>query len=248
MKIPEEQFELIVKYVDADLQEAERESFNELMLSSEPFRKELLEVEMIIASIKAIAHKQNVQRVKNIIRKLDEDKKTKRHKKLRTPARLGIAASITLLALFTYLGINRSNPVDKSSIFQTYYEPYPSGRNFRNNAKVSKGLEYYGNRQYEKAIPILETEMKDPGASELIELYIANSYLMTGRFAEAEKVLKSAGVTEAGTLTNQYMLWYLGLTLIQLEKEEEAKEQFRKLSQKGGIYEQEAKAILEVLE
>lgn len=246
MRVPEEQFELIVKYVDADLQESEKESFEELVISSEPFRRELMEVEMIIESIKAIGHQQNVQRVKNIIHKLDAEKSTKKRKSRIIPIRLGIAASITLLTFFSYF-ISRSSSTGTKSIFKSYYEPYPSVRLFRNEVETSKGMQLYGSQQYKEAIPLLEAERDQQKNDKLLELYIANSYMMTGRYAESEKILKNSKAKTAETLIDQYIYWYLGLTLLQMEKKEEAATVFQKLSVDGGIYEMESKAILESL-
>ena len=248
MNIPEEQFELIVKYVDAELHEAEHDSFNELMLSSEPFRKELMEVEMIVASIKAIGHRRNVERVKNIIQQLDEDKRKKKRYRLRPPLKWSIAASVSLVVILSFLGINRSISTGSDSIYDIYFEPYPTGRLFRNDTKVSEGLELYWSGQYRKAIPVLEAELSQKRDFELLELYIANSYMMSGRFIEAEKILKSTKVSQAETLTDQYILWYLGLSLVQLGKNAEAVVLFRKLSNEGGIYEREAREILDLLE
>ncbi|MEL6562751.1 MAG: hypothetical protein AAFQ94_31570 [Bacteroidota bacterium] len=247
MRVPEEQFELIVKYVDADLQESEKESFNELVISSEPFRKELLEVEMIVASIKAIGRQQNVKRVQNIIQKVDSKKETKRRRNRRLTVRLGIAASITLLTIFSFFSINRSNLTGVKSIYESYYEPYPSARLFRNEAETSKGMQLYGSQQYEQAIPYLEAERKQQEGNQLLELYIANSYMMSGRFAESEKILNNTKATAAETLIDQYIYWYLGLTLLQMDKESEAMIQFRELAKEGGIYEKEATAILKAL-
>ncbi|MEO1256570.1 MAG: hypothetical protein AAFY41_17010, partial [Bacteroidota bacterium] len=122
MNIPEEQFKLIVKYIDKDLRDNEKELFDELMLSSEPFREELIEVELIIASIKAIGHRKNVQRVRGVMQKLDEQKKKENRQNLKAPIRLSIAASITAILIFAYLGITQKDNTSPETIYQTYFE------------------------------------------------------------------------------------------------------------------------------
>lgn len=248
MNIPEEQFQLIVKYIDADLAADEQPLFNELMLSSEAFRKELIQVELIISSIKAIGHAENVKRVKNIIKRYDLQEREKKRKKRRLPIRIGIAASVSLILIFAYLGINHQAADSREAIYQAYFEVYPVSSTFRNDSQLSEGLALYQQKEYEAAIPLLQKEAELSKDNQQAAIYLANAYLMTDQFEMAEEVLQGLHISEHKNLSDQNIMWFLGMAQLRLNKQEEAALQFRKLVNTEGYYSEDAKVILEKME
>ena len=204
-----------------------------------------MKVKMIIASVKAVNRKQNIERVKNIIKKQNPERKRLIRKKwFKVPAKFGIAASILTLITFTHMIFSTNDKLSQEAFYMTYYEPYPVYATFRNETKISNGLQFYKNKQYEQAIPILKYEYNLSKNDKTI-IYLANAYMMTEQYQKAENILKSAKVRNANSLSGRYIIWFLGMTQIRLKKETEAITQFNKLVETDGIYNEEAKLITE---
>jgi len=74
-ELPEKQFELIMKHVDKELSASESVQLNELVLTSEAFRHELMVAKSIVAGIKAYAKKERADSIRKVINELGADDK-----------------------------------------------------------------------------------------------------------------------------------------------------------------------------
>ena len=160
--------------------------------------------------------------------------------------RYGAAAIITMALListsliyFMYL----DHPSDQ--LFDKYYKPYPIASSTRGiNLTPSEIIEAYQEESYEKVILLYEAlELKEAKT----QMIYANSLLLAGRPDKAELVFRELARGPDPDI-RQYANWYLALTLLKAEKNEQAKSQLIKLINEKMIHMSDAQNLLRELE
>ena len=93
------------------------------------------------------------------------------------------------------------------------------------------------------SIPYLKDFAGD-SSNRLGKIFLASALLETNKIKEAIKVLKEINPNENGVYLKQYKSWYLGLAYLNDQKIEQATDLFKSLNYSGGVYENESKEIL----
>ena len=149
-----------------------------------------------------------------------------------------VAASI-LLGFFIF----RSEPVDHSSLFDTYFKSYPnllSTRQSADNRPMAAAMDYYVKGDFAKASELLKDQPLD---NDTTLLYLGTALLGAGQTNEALNTLseiKQNIFTEAST-------WYQALGQIRLGNTQLARALLKELPETS-TYADRAKALLAALE
>ncbi len=251
MSVTEEQLELIIKYIDQDLNEDEHKLFKDHKQHSDKFRQELEKTELLKAGIQAVEKAAEIDRIKSIFREFDQEKKVVPVQKLSHSkiTLYGIAATIALIAAMTYVLIWQSESNDPASIYAAYYDPFPADSETRSDQANKKAMQYYEAARYEEAIPLLKEEMNNTD-NLFSPVYLANAYLQTGEPEKAIEVLQPIveKTSKEKSYSTQFYQWYLGLAYLKSNREPEAGNVFRILARMEGIYGDKSREILKRLD
>lgn len=242
----DKEYEIIIKYLDGNLDEEEKFSFDQLMENSEEFRKELRDTEEIIATLKVSDRIHRFQKVKEAFTEFEsEHGKPVKNSGNGIYWLSGIAASLALLILGYLYFFDVTNQANSQELYAQYYEVFPldEGSIRNEEADLATGLQLYMKAQYSEAIPYLEDLIGQNNAI-INSIYLSNAYLKTQEFEKAEQLLRNLDSQQQNTVMNRYTKWYLSLTLLVQDKIPEAKESLKELSETSGIYQEEASEIL----
>ncbi len=236
---------IIIKYLDGNLDEAEKITFNQLIKNSEEFRKELENMEVIIASLKVSDRIRRFKEAKDFFQELDQKNyKSSNIRKSRAYWTIGAAATIAFV-LIAYLFLI---PSDKSTqpkeLYAQYFEVFPLSESLRKSQDLPLGLSAYKGGDYEKVIFYLDKPHTTDVLDVPVSIYLANAFLITSRYEKAEDRLSQALLDTTDPLHKHYLHWYLGLTQLALGKTGEANKTLAKISQESGPFQIKAKRVL----
>ena len=243
MSISEEQHRLIIRYLDQDLSEEEGHLFDAYLRDSPDFRKELESSQILIAGVKAVEKAEEIAQIKNAFKEFDVAAKREKSVSKRRIITLGIAASIVMAMCISYLFL-REGSLDKSlALYQEYYEVFPAEAQTRSGQTSRDALLFYENGQYIEAISLLQTQ-PSVSSDPLIPIYLANAYLQTNEPEKAISILKDHLPPEKEGYTAQFYHWYLAMAHLKSGQTEKAVAVFSFLTERKGIYQQQAAELL----
>ncbi|MEL6557527.1 MAG: hypothetical protein AAFQ94_05040 [Bacteroidota bacterium] len=250
MSVTEQQYELIIKFIDQNLNEKEQVLFDTYLQSNEAFRIEVEQTEVLTAGLKAVEKANEIDRIKGLFDEFDAETNNQSVKQLnlRRLVLPGIAASIVLLAA-VIIFFNKKQPVnDTLAIYQSFYQVFPATTEKRSGKEGEAAMRYYEAGEYSKAIPLLIKPDRDTD-DLLTPIYLANCYLQVDKPDSAVSVLENASKKlDADTsFTGQFHRWYLGLAYLKSGKKKEAEDIFLSIAQTKGIYQEKSIEILELL-
>jgi len=252
MSISEEEFQLIVKYVEKDLSEHEQILFDKSLDTSPEFKEEVRVMEGLVAGVYANVRTNEFEDIKNAFEKFEEEDKkaetspTKKGKVINLYKTIGIAASLTLILLVSYFVFFQSK-VDHQEVYLSFYEPYPAYNLRSDGENENQGILNYRLNLYEKAIPFLIDALASEN-NQRYQLLLANAYMNTGAYDKANNILKSLAMDDRDKIMQQNASWYIGLLYLKTGRIEEAKSEFSKLISNGNSYKNQAINILNELE
>lgn len=245
MSISEEQYQLIVKHIDQTLSDQEQQQFDLQVTESEAFRKELEQMQVLIAGVKAVEKAEEIAHIKDAFATFDQERKPVQKRSRRKLFQLGVAASVILMVCLAYFLRYAAAP-DPVAIYDHYYEVFPASAETRSGKRSLEALRSYENGQYKAAIPLMEALVQD-SIDAVFPIYLANAYLQVDDPENAILVLEKGYSASDTAYSTQYYRWYLGLAWLKAGDQRRAREVFTRLSQQEGIYRQESKEILEQL-
>lgn len=260
MSLTAKEISLIQKALDKELSAEERQEVSELKQVSESFREELQLQKAIVSALKAKEKAAKIAFVRNLVLSddavegIDEEPGVRKSgsEKEKAPVRftgtyLKIAATITLLlisalAIVFLMGNNKS----PEELYADYYEPLDATISTRSDTdtKISDPLKVYGEGDYASAVEVLKQAINQPEAPIALQVYLALSLLETNREDEAISIFERLRKEYPYDFVGQHAAWYLAL--IDLQKDAgSAQKQFEAIVNQGGIYESQARKLLE---
>ena len=269
MELSEKETELIRKFFDDELSDAELGELKGLENSSADFKEELLTQKAIISSLKAQEKARKMEAVKKLVsaKKIEiEDLGDENDGVSETPViplskpdsinennrdsgfsfYYKIAAAVVVLIVAGIVLMNQFSGTTPDELYLSYYEPLDasvSTRSYTEDGDVTS-LEHYQKGDYEAAVSSLKASIQKPEALPSLKVYLGISQIETGRFNEAVETFKEIYADNPNDFTGQHAEWYLAL--IQLKKDPvKAKQQFLKIAEQGGVNEREAEGVLE---
>lgn len=255
MALSDNDLALIMRHIEGDLDTEEQKQYATLFESSEEFRQEVLEAEAIVAGINALERQKEVEEINDVFKGFDASVKEDRSsntidesdgKKTNSYWQLGIAASVSIILIVSYIAFFQSPDITTDQIYADSFAPFPFS-DARNNGDVSVGLTLYKAGKYEQSIAALRQESNNAD-EKMTRIYLANALLITNQVAGAIEVLEQTDAGQAEQFLVQYRSWYLGLAYLKNQQLIKATEQFSKLTYPGSLYEKEAKEVLEMME
>ncbi|AXG70646.1 type III secretion low calcium response chaperone LcrH/SycD [Kordia sp. SMS9] len=215
--------ELIQKYIQDSLSEAEKTQFEALLQDDLTFAKKVAEHENIHKAIKA-AEK---QQLKSHLQQLETTQSEQ--KPLRTPFQKNtrLAIAVVLLLFFGLMGnyiIQQANV--NENLYATYFEPYPNAlqpvtRGQNDSDLLSIATQAYEAKNYEKAIEtfdLIQAGFDNPSTE--ISFYKAMSLLNLGNEQESLDILRE--IKHRKTRFTPQIYWYGALIHVKFEENEKA--------------------------
>ena len=166
-------------------------------------------------------------------------------KKRRLYQVMAIAASLSLIAIFSYQMFNLSR--NDSEIFLKYYKPYYNVVDDpQRNTSIPPGdasvFQLYDKGEYNKAIAGLRSALAINPTNHEASFYLGLSHLAMDQPDSAVLYLNKGA--QQGSAFSEPAQWYLGLAYLKSGKIEMAKKVFTAISNKPGGYRDRAEAIL----
>ena len=142
--------------------------------------------------------------------------------------------------------MNSKSGHNSESIYAANFEPYPNNITTRatsqNSTSLNTALNHYDANDYELALKEFEAIASQ---SDTVAFYTGITQLALGNFQSAEEKFEQVK-KQSQSIYNVQAQWYLGLTLLRLDKNIKAKRTFQKLKQENpnSIYANKANQIL----
>lgn len=240
----QENLDIVDRYLEGNLSEQERTTFEERLLHDEVLRQQVDEMKLIRAGIKHASRKAALQNLKA----LESTLPPVNNNGLTLWANTWLqAAAVLLIGLVTYALWPAA--VDEQALFATHFEVYPNiimptVRGEMPNDSTLKTLAFraYDQKQYEEAAVLFDRiDTKDVD----ILFYLGNCYLANSQAEKAlslfEKVLSEYEVFD------EQAEWYIAASYLKLEERERARQALEKVVTRNGAYKEKAQIILEKL-
>jgi tetratricopeptide (TPR) repeat protein len=154
------------------------------------------------------------------------------------------AASIAAFVFSGYWFWSQANAPKLSPLVLANFEPYPAlgiHKGGGDKGIADEALQTYSNKEYKKAIPLLEQGFQLKKDS-LFLFYQGVAYLGNGQAELAQTILKN--LQGADTVPTESVTWYLALAYIQSGQKEQALALLENLKNTEGRYQQKAIDIL----
>lgn len=216
-------------YLKDELSELEKEAFESALFTDEALRQDFEAYRKDVTVAKALG-------VRDELKGLMEDKKSRKRTKLRYWLPLGIAAVFIIILIA--LPRSANSPQD---LFQEYFEPYPNAVSGRSGQHALQGaMAHYGAGKYEKAIE----EFSSISISDTLLFYNAVSFLAINKPEEALSDFDQVGSESAFYLPT---VWYKSLGFLLLGQSDSASVYLKKI-EPGNVRFESAAALLNQLE
>lgn len=239
--------ELIDAYLRGELTESEMAEFDNRLKSNPDFQVEFQEMKLIRDSVREEVKFQVLQSLKNQEDSIQKRQITKTHTTMKKY--ISIAACLVLIVSLTYFGFsNNATLVNGTQVFDDYYQPYTNLAtgtvrgadtdlvDLKSNAYYAYDLGNYAEAA-EGLTKLLETEKS---AANYFYLGIAN--IEIGELASAIHNLNTV-FTSYEEYTEQAQ-WYLALTLLKQNEQDQALSNLIDLSINGESYKEKSLEIL----
>ena len=235
--------ELIEKYVNGEMSDAERKAFEDNLTDDTKLANELLSYQKSRLAIKAAIR----QEIREDTGKALQDWKNKKKRRTRRIYRWSIAATILLItAIGISFFIGNKQTVSPDQLFAAHFE-LPKVSNIRTNSSDHPIFEQAVTAFYEKSfttvLDLLSPQATDPDISLSSDalIMLGVSHLALNNLSQAINVLQK--VDSSGSLY-QDAEWYLALAYLKNGQTNEAKQILGKIAQTPRHFKrQEAKEI-----
>lgn len=238
--------ELIQKYIQDSLSEAEQAQFETLLQNDLDFAAKVAEYENVHKALKANER----DALKSHLQHLEATESE--NETLRTPFQKNIrlAIAVVLLLLFGLIGnyiIQQANV--NENLYATYFEPYPNGlapvtrgQNASQNV-LQKAMGFYESGNYEKAAKLLENALTtmDILTTEIL-FYKAMCLLNLKKEKEALDILRE--IKHEKTHYTSQIYWYGALIHIKFKENEKALKALEYMDSIKTTYKAKERAIL----
>ena len=243
-KIPkskEMMHELIEKYFENQLTEAEKLEFDKLLAEDADFKQEL----EFYSELKNAVTVSERQKLKKEIQQFE----TVSNRPVFHLKRYFPYAAVLLVMLTLWFVLFSNNTTSNTDLYNSYFDAYPNTEisNTRSDINEKTALEEafiaYDLEEYAKANTLFDLALKISRA-DYIQFYKAMSLMKLEQHTEALEILQNVNWSEA---YNEKALWYKSLCHLKLNQIKEAKKELTILIKKGTFKNTEAIELLDKL-
>lgn len=243
--------EEIEGYIYNNLSEQQMSLFEDELIRNKDLSDE---VDLIKGIDRAIQETDIMQLRNNLKHIAEENTKNKQKEQLitgkfwhRKTAMSVVAASLILLLGIT--GLIRYTSDD--DIYRNFYTKYETAGISRASGSApdqtfALALQKYNKQDYESALNLLQEVLSKDQNNIAGHFYSAVSLQELGKYNKAIKEYEIV-VVDKDNLFIEQAEWYIGLCYLQTKDEKKAIQQFRKIADSNGFYQQKAAAILRKL-
>ncbi|NSW93780.1 MAG: tetratricopeptide repeat protein [Bacteroidales bacterium] len=238
----------IERYINSEMNEAEKEWFEKELKTNEQLRKEVIlrkKTDEVLKNQEILDLRMKL----NSIRQKDEANapvgSTRKRPSLKYAAAVSILAVIGILALFTNRKMSTEELFDK---YHKLYEPATEVRSGQSNIEsdFATALEYYNVHDYRNAaIYFSKVTEKDPGNMHSTLLYGISSF-ENSNYPEAEKSFNRV-IDDADNLYIDHAHWYLALCYLKTSEKDKAIGELNYIKKSTSLYSRDAAKILKRL-
>lgn len=235
MSLNEKQIGQFDDYLSADSSRLDKLAFEDRLKSDQLLKENF---DNYSNSVEAIITLGVGEEMKSIIRKNKAQKK---------PSYLtGIAASVSLLLLSALLYQAYFSSPSNEELFESYFQPYSIGQNFRGSNQVDLGLLAYQNGDYQSVLKTIEhSAPKKLDDSSL--LMLGNSYLLLNKPNESISLLGHINGKDSQIL-RQNAEWYMALAYLKQKNIPETTLRLKKISTGNHLFSLKAQDLLDELQ
>jgi hypothetical protein len=206
---------LIEKYFENTLTEAEREHFEDLLQNDTEFASEISFQE----SLKIALIKNEREALKKTLQSFEQPKRKEKFKYKWFAA----ASIILLLGMGTWFGMQNNDPVQ---LYQEFYQTYPNvvAPTVRSEVELDEkasAFYEYDNKNYRLSFDLFSKLYKE-GKDDYALFYASLSLMELQKYDEAIKMFNLFDLNKNNPFT-PYIKWYKALCLLKLNKVAEAK-------------------------
>jgi len=253
--------ELIERYLNGELNEAERSEF-ETRLEIDPVLAHDLRFAQSFSELEEreeeLLFRENLSAIIHDIKKEDESAHTKDEHLNLNPERKAIllfskyriaalfVILLSIVALLFYLV--RSSDTKEDRLFAQYFQPYSVDFISRSEndslAVLNHAFIAYENSDYITAIQLFEKNLSDFPAYEIASFFLAMSLIAESEYSKAEAYLIKLAENPSGSF-NEQAEWYLALIALKTGKDRQTLIHiFRKIAESGKYKSDEAAKII----
>ncbi|MBN1116970.1 MAG: hypothetical protein JXA77_07195 [Bacteroidales bacterium] len=165
--------------------------------------------------------------------------------KVRRRTILSTASVVVLFVLATTFFLNRN--FSNLRLLNSYYQPVEATVNVRaaniENNELAEAINYYNSKKFNEAIIIFEELLKENSSMMGLNLYSGISHLETQNYTTAHKRFQTIIDNKPNPFVES-ATWYLGMSYLMTNRNQEAKQRFDELASKEGYYQEQAKELL----
>jgi hypothetical protein len=138
-------------------------------------------------------------------------------------------------------------------VFEAYYTPFQvTGETRAANGRITAAISpelvrFYTNNDYENAIPILESTLKQYPTDSKAMLMLSCAYIQSNRAVMAEKILRTPISENDSLLFSETFKWYLALAILKQNRTADARTVLQQIHNENGLYSARAKEIIDLL-
>ncbi len=245
----------IEEYIDNELEEALVSSFEEELANNEGLAEEVRlsrEINEAIGENDIMALREKLKEIKAAE---DESESRQLHGiiPLKLKKAIWYAAVASVLIVF---GLNitfQNQSWSPPALYNEYYNPVDINPGVTRSAAlaeerlINQALVDLNNKDYEKALVQFNDILAKDAQSAVGNFYSGAIFQQKGQFDKAIQYYTNV-IRQGDNLFVEQSEWYIGLCYLNRNEKEKAIRQFRKLSWKGGYYQQQSNEILKKLE
>lgn len=229
-------FENITRYLDQEISEEARETFEAQMTSDISLRQAVAEVvAMRLALGEAIEEGLHTEtRIVSM--------------KKQNWLYLGAAAVVILIGLF--LGLPTTKKLEPLALYEKYYAPpiLPNFRDEESNDTWAKACLAYDQQKFEEAVPLLKSVLEDSLFAFRVTAHLAFGIAQI-EIGALEPALSSLDNVPNTSALGQEAQWYRALVLLRLGQIEDARKALEKITTDPAHYRKDkAEELLQQLE
>jgi hypothetical protein len=240
--------EEIEGYIYNELSEKQLALFEDELIHN----KDLLAEVDLVKGIDLAIQENDIMQLRNNLREITEENSIKKQKEQSITGKFWhrrTAISVVAASLILLLGITGLiKYTSEDNIYRNYYSRYETAgisrsSNALTDATFARALQKYNKQEYESALNLLQQVLSKDQNNVAGHFYSAVSLQELGKYHSAIKEYEIV-VVDKDNLFMEQAEWYIGLCYLQTNDEKKAIQQFQKIANSKGFYQEKAVAIL----
>ncbi len=240
---------LISKYLEGELDSISAARFEEDLKNDPILHQELelyKEVDEALADTEVMEFRMQLREMHS---RINPETYTAPKPRIRRAAYLTVAASLTVLFVFSSVNLFRFG--NSKKIMEKFYQPYEITSVNRSSTSdadrtLRNAMEKYQNKEYREAVSLFEKVLINDPAEMACQLYSGISYFEIAEYRKAGNSFSKV-IEHNDNLYIEQAKWYLGFCYLKTEEKDKAIKQFTQIAGSNSFYNEKAREILKKL-